>query len=48
MDFSVTNNSHSSAIADHLRALVGKRKLEITKMMDHFLQKKKKKKKNGF
>ena len=33
---SVANNGQSSAIAYRLRTLVGKKKLEITKMTDHF------------
>ena len=36
MYISVANNGQSSAIADRLRTLVGKKKLEITKMTDHF------------
>ena len=33
---SVVNNGRSSAVADRLRTLVGKKNLEITKMTDHF------------
>ena len=33
---SIANNGRSSAIADGLRILVGKKNLEITKMTDHF------------
>ena len=40
LPFSVTNNGRSSAIADRLKALVGKKNLEITKMTDHFSTKK--------
>ena len=33
---SVANNGRSSAIVNRLRTLVGKKKLEIAKMTDHF------------